>query len=141
MSVVSLSTQQCNTDITHRSLLSLHTASHYTQIWLHTRLRENLQKFTVDGAMRNERSHYGLNCLEVVYGCMVLLGGKIGRNWWRCPPSTPLDSTPQPGPLLSSPLLYLQQHNTSQSRQTPAQTADNYNSQYLTSHISLTVNQ
>ena len=42
-----------------------------------------------------------LDCL-VLYGCMVLLGGKIGRNWWRCPHSTPLHS---PGPLLSSPLL------------------------------------
>ena len=94
----------------HISLLSLHSFSHSTHISLHWRVRENLQKFTVAELMTNEMLWWPGS------SPVVLLGGKIGRNWWRCPHSSL---------YRSSPLLYLQQHHTSQSPQSPAHPADN----------------
>ena len=79
-------------------LLILHTTDpscHYTLF-----LTPLTSRFT--GVQEKiSRSSQWLNWWKMrCYDAVMLLGGKIGRNWWWCPHWTRL----VPGPLLSSPL-------------------------------------
>ena len=98
-----MSAQQSITDITHRYRLSLH--SYLTSL---PYKRKSLQ---VHSGLTDEKWDvlFWLGCQTVLCSagggvetvktvCKVLLSGKIGMNWWRCPHSTPL----LPRPLLSS---------------------------------------
>ena len=115
--------QQCitNTTHSHRSPLSLHTLS---LTWFHSLWGRKSPE--VHSGWSDEKWEKSL--WPELSGGGVWLYGVTG---WEDRKELV---------AMSAPLLYLQQHNTSQSRQTPAQTADNYNSQYLTSHISLLTN-